>query len=241
MAEHQLPKLTVRVRFPSPAPRKTAGQRLDRRDATVGSYPMAPVATGTDGHAGSHCPRRSISCNRRNVTPPIPPAWTGGRALGSPAGRGRNFMHDLVEAGVGRAPAGGDRKRRRRRQRDLKQPCALHGPNVLRHVAVLVGRAGRRAWRCGGPRLCVCGAAVESRSSPAIVATSPAHLRVGGEPQPALFTGDGPGAAVAVLVLTYRRRLGRYDVVLGVVRRERCVYTAAAAEASAQPCLFTGS
>src|SRR5580698_6018663 len=46
-AEHQLPKLRTRVRFPSPALRLFPGQRVATRDALVGC--ICPVEThGTD-------------------------------------------------------------------------------------------------------------------------------------------------------------------------------------------------
>src|SRR5207302_8169368 len=51
-AEHQLPKLRTRVRFSSPAPRKSAGQRLVRLPALVGRSTASQSPNAE--HAGQH-------------------------------------------------------------------------------------------------------------------------------------------------------------------------------------------
>ena len=97
MAEHQLPKLTVRVRFPSPAQIRDASVRIVRgpgafRILTWGPSPQTPRCGGRSERFGTGCvPRRSALIRRLHRLPnradsvgsiPSPASLNGSRCLG---------------------------------------------------------------------------------------------------------------------------------------------------------------
>jgi hypothetical protein len=93
MAEHQLPKLTVRVRFPSPAQIRDAPVRIVRgpgafRILTWGPSPQTPRCGGRSERVGTGCvPRRSALIRRLHRLPsradiPSPASLNRSRGLG---------------------------------------------------------------------------------------------------------------------------------------------------------------
>ena len=92
MAEHQLPKLTVRVRFPSPAQSLEAKISGDYEDLSGLQNLGQPVGNATCPNCPSHEKRADDGRPPDHGEPPsIPPAALphGSSALRSPAARGR--------------------------------------------------------------------------------------------------------------------------------------------------------